>query len=134
MLPFTLTLIPGVPVYEQIVAAVTRAVVSGALQPGDEFPSVRTLSRALRINPNTAQRAIAALTERGLLSVFPGVGTRVAMPAPSARAVATDAIRPTAETLVVEARTRGMTLDDLLAVLHDEWVRLDRPRRKDRHG
>ena len=44
MLPFRIELVPGVPVYEQLVAAVTRAVVSGDLSPGDAFPSVRALS------------------------------------------------------------------------------------------
>ena len=77
MLPFSLALRPGEPVVDQVVYAVTRAVVSGQLRPGDRFPSVRTLSQELKVNPNTAQRIVALLVEAGLLAVEPGVGTVV---------------------------------------------------------
>ena len=77
MLPFSLALRPGEPVVDQVVYAVTRAVVSGQLRPGDRFPSVRTLSQELKVNPNTAQRIVALLVEAGLLAVEPGIGTVV---------------------------------------------------------
>ena len=77
MLPFSLALRPGEPVVDQVVYAVTRAVVSGQLRPGDRFPSVRTLSQELKVNPNTAQRIVALLVEGRLLAVEPGVGTVV---------------------------------------------------------
>ena len=76
-LPFSIPLRSGEPVAEQVIFAVTRAVVSGQLQAGDPFPSVRALSQELKINPNTAHRIIAALTEEGLLTVRPGIGTVV---------------------------------------------------------
>ena len=71
MLPFRVDLVPGVPVYEQLVAAVTRAVMCGVLQTGDTFPSVRALSQALRINPNNAD----AWAFLGQLSAFEGKAT-----------------------------------------------------------
>src|SRR3954465_939280 len=77
MLPFSLALRPGEPVVDQVVYAVTRAVVSGQLRPGDRFPSVRSLSQELKVNPNTAQRIVALLVEAGLLAVEPGIGTVV---------------------------------------------------------
>ena len=134
MLPFRIDLVPGVPVYEQLVAAVTRAVVSGDLQPGDAFPSVRTLSQALRINPNTAQKAVAQLTSLGLLHVHPGIGTRVAMPTPAPRAASTTQLRPHVADLVLEARRRGVSLDVLQALLEAEWQRLDPSSRGARRG
>src|SRR5947199_8382095 len=77
MLPFALTLKPGESPYRQIVYAATKAVVAGELAPGTPFPSVRELSQALKINPNTAQKAVAELVRDGLLEVRPGVGTVV---------------------------------------------------------
>ena len=41
MLPFSIELKSGLPVAEQILFAVKRAVVTGQLRPGDPFPSVR---------------------------------------------------------------------------------------------
>ena len=58
MLPFTVTLRPGRSLHDQIVFAVTKAIVTGQLQAGDRFPAVRVVSQELRINPNTAQKAV----------------------------------------------------------------------------
>ena len=125
MLPFRIELVPGVPVYEQLVAAVTRAVVAGVLRPGDAFPSVRALSQALRINPNTAQKAVAQLTGLGLLQVHPGVGTRVAQPPAAPRQASLAELRGRTADLVLEARRRGLALAELQNLLEDEWRRLE---------
>ena len=45
------------------------------MRPGDPFPSVRALSRELKVNPNTAHKAIAQLVQEGLIEVRVGVGT-----------------------------------------------------------
>jgi GntR family transcriptional regulator len=78
MLPFTVDLRPNEPVVDQVVYAVTRAIVSGQLRPGERFPSVRALSHELSINPNTALRIVAILAERHLLEVRQGASTIVA--------------------------------------------------------
>jgi DNA-binding transcriptional MocR family regulator len=53
-------------------------MVSGQLRPGDPFPSVRALSKELKINPNTAHKIVAHLVNEGLLETRPGIGTVVA--------------------------------------------------------
>src|ERR1035438_5957935 len=78
MLPFRVQFKPGPRSYDQVVYAVKKAIISGALQPGDGFPSVRVMSQELGINPNTAQKVIAALVEERLLIVKPGIGTVLA--------------------------------------------------------
>jgi GntR family transcriptional regulator len=132
MLPFSLTLRPGEPVADQVVYAVTRAVVSGQLRPGDRFPSVRGLSQELKINPNTAQRIVALLAEAGLLAVEPGIGTmvtgqsgRAATPKKADVAALGDHL---AEPLVVEARRVGLGLTDLVDLVRDRWKRLTESR------
>ena len=80
---FSISLRSGVPIYEQVIYAVTRAIVNGEMQPGDPFPSVRALSQELKINPNTSHKIVAALIERGLLAVRPGIGTVVSSSRPS---------------------------------------------------
>jgi GntR family transcriptional regulator len=133
MLPFSLALRPGEPVVDQVVYAVTRAVVSGQLRPGDRFPSVRTLSQELKVNPNTAQRIVALLVEAGLLAVEPGIGTVVASHATSGGTADTAARRSElaalqerlAEPLVVEARRLGLGLGELVDIVRARWKRLD---------
>ncbi|HEU4691417.1 MAG TPA: GntR family transcriptional regulator [Vicinamibacterales bacterium] len=124
-LPFSIALRSGEPVAEQVIFAVTRSVVSGQLQAGDPFPSVRALSQELKINPNTAHRIVAALTEEGLLTVRPGIGTVVNeewhVPTDRREALADDV-----ERLVVEAKRTGMTLQQTLALLREQWARTSR--------
>ena len=124
MLPFTVELKVGTSVYEQLVYAVHRAIVSNQLSPGDRFPSIRTLSQELRINPNTAQKVVTRLVDQGLLAVQPGIGTLVAeLPDPSPRE-RSDLLARQVEQLVVEARRLSLTLGELVRALEHHWQRL----------
>ena len=123
MLPFSISLRAGVPIYEQVVYAVRRAVVTGQLRRGDSFPSVRALSQELRINPNTAHKIVAALTDDGLLGVRPGIGTVVAEGRRTAAGGRRDLLEHEAERLVVEAKRGGVTLQELLAAIRKHWSR-----------
>ena len=124
MLPFTVELKVGTSVYEQLVYAVHRAIVSNQLSPGDRFPSIRTLSQELRINPNTAQKVVTRLVDQGLLAVQPGIGTLVAeLPDPSPRE-RSDLLAHQVEQLVVEARRLSLTLAELVRALEHHWQRL----------
>ena len=121
MLPFSIVLQTGTPIHEQVVYAVRRAVVTGQLRAGDSFPSVRALSMALKINPNTAHRIVSTLTDEGLLLVRPGVGTVVGetrLPGAAARRAT---LGDETERLVVQARRAGISLRDLLAAIKRHW-------------
>jgi GntR family transcriptional regulator len=132
MLPFSIALRRGEPVVDQVVYAVTRAVVSGQLRDGERFPSVRALSQALAVNPNTAQRIVTLLVEAGLLAVEPGIGTVVTTRdlgktagQGAARRTDLEALEERlAEPLVVEARRLGLGLGDLIDLVRDRWKRL----------
>jgi GntR family transcriptional regulator len=125
MIPFRLVFQPGVALSEQIVYAATRAIVSGQLRAGEPFPSVRTLSKELKINPNTAHKVVMQLTAQGLVEVLPGIGTVVAATLPKATAGArAGLVGSEVEGLVVEAKKLGMQLDDVLAAVTRHWQRL----------
>ena len=126
MLPFTVALRSGEPVYEQVIYAVRRAVVTGQLRTGDAFPSVRDLSQALKINPNTAARIVALLVEEGLLVVRPGIGTVVGDPSRGDGVARRAVLEADAERLVVEAKHKGITLADLVAAIRRHWSRTTR--------
>ena len=124
MIPFRLTFRPGVSLYEQVVYASKRAVISGQMRPGDLFPSVRALSKELKINPNTAHKVITQLIAEGLLEVKVGVGTVVAVPGPSSAAERSRLLKSELEELVVEAKKLGMSLEDVLQAIERHWRRL----------
>lgn len=121
LLPFSVTIRPGRPLHDQVVFAVTKAVVTGQLRAGDRFPSVRTLSQELKINPNTAQKVVTTLVERGLLEVRPGIGTTVAAWRPAASAGRRAVLHDHIERLVVDARRLGLDLPDLVDLVRREW-------------
>jgi GntR family transcriptional regulator len=123
VLPFTIALRPGLPIYEQVVYAVTRAIVTDQLRAGDPFPSVRTLSQELRINPNTAHKIVAALIDDGLLVVRPGIGTVVSGNRQTGGAARRTLLEDEAERLVVDARRNGLSLGELLAAVRRHWAR-----------
>ncbi len=124
MLPFTVELGTGSSVYQQLVYAVQKAIVSNELAPGDRFPSVRTLSQELRINPNTAQKVVTRLVDQGLLDVQPGVGTVVArLPEPSPRERSALLVREV-EQLVVEARRLSLTMEQVIEAMQLHWTRM----------
>lgn len=73
-----------VPIYSQIVDQVKQLVAQGALQPGEQLPTVRQLAADLRVNFNTVARAYRMLDEAGVISTQQGRGTYVLEPANAA--------------------------------------------------
>ena len=126
MLPFSVALRLGDPIQEQVVYAVTRAVVSGQLRPGDAFPSVRVLSQELGINPNTAHRIVAVLIADGILVVRPGVGTIVADESRGLRTERRQSVEDDVERIVIESKRAGLSLQELLAAVRRQWGRIVR--------
>mgnify|MGYP000405350772 CR=1 FL=1 len=124
MLPFKTQIQPDKPVYEQVVFAVRKAVVTGQLREGDSFPSVRQLSKELRINPNTAHKIIACLTREGLLQVRPGLGTVVQIPPASTAPDRSALLKKEMEQLVVKAKELSLSLNQLVKALEKQWKNL----------
>ena len=124
MIPFRLTFQPGTSLCDQTVYAVKRAIVAGKLRPGDPFPSVRTLSKELRINPNTAHKVVTQLVREGLLEVLVGQGTVVSTRPTPGVTERSRLLREEMEKLVVEAKKLGMELDDVLSGVERYWRRL----------
>lgn len=129
MLPFSVDIQPGLSLHEQVVFAIKKAIVSGRLRPGDRFPSVRKLSQALKINPNTAHKVVATLVGEELLEVRPGIGTVIgSAPEPSLRA-RRELLGRELERLAVEAKKLSLDLSEVVAALEDHWQQLsgDKP-------
>jgi GntR family transcriptional regulator len=124
MIPFRVEFRPGVPLYDQVIYAAKKAMISGQLRPGDPFPSVRALSKELKINPNTAHKIVTHLVTAGLLETRPGVGTAVAALPKASSAERTHLLGNEIEQLVVEAKKLGIRLEDVLESLSTQWERL----------
>ena len=124
MIPFRVQFRPGISLFEQIVYAAKKAMVSGQLRPGDPFPSVRILSKDLKINPNTAHKIVAHLVAEGLLETRPGIGTVVAPLPDSTKKERTQLLGHEIEELVVEAKRLGIEREEMLNSISTHWQRL----------
>jgi GntR family transcriptional regulator len=124
MIPFRVTFRPGTSLFEEIVYAAKKAMISGRIRPGDPFPSVRALSKELKINPNTAHKVISHLISTGLLEMCPGVGTVVAALPDANAAERTALLGREIEELVVEGKRLQIDLSDMLASISEHWKRL----------
>lgn len=125
VIPFRVQFRPGASLYEQVVYAAKKAIISGSMRPGDPFPSVRLLSRELKINPNTAHKVVMNLVNDGLLETLPGIGTVVAKLPESSKSERTQLLGAEIEQLVVEARRLGISFDEVEASLQAHWKRLN---------
>ncbi|MEM7697868.1 MAG: GntR family transcriptional regulator [Verrucomicrobiota bacterium] len=119
MLPFSVNLRPGTAVSEQLLAAFHRALANGQLRDGDAFPSVRAISRDLKISPTTAHKVVTHLKDRGFLVSLPGIGMQVVAPdlAPAAERLAL--LEPAAADLLRRAEELSLSATDLATLLEN---------------
>jgi GntR family transcriptional regulator len=117
---FRLDLHSGVPVYRQIMDQVTGGIAAGALQRGDQLPTVRQLAVDLSVNPNTVIRAYRELEIRGVLETHQGTGTFIG----HQKVQRDDAERRRRLNQIVgefaaRAGSAGFTVEDLIEQLQD---------------
>ena len=65
----------GIPIYIQIMDQVKHLLATGALQPGQQLPTIRELAVNLTINLHTVAHAYAELEREGFLTIQRGRGT-----------------------------------------------------------
>jgi len=126
MTPFRLNPNSGQSIFDQVVFAATKAILGGALKPGEPFPSVRTLAADLKIHPNTAHKAIQHLIQERWLISSPGKGTTVAAPPKARSGDRQKLLSQEIEQLVVEARRVGASLDEVQESIEAHWKSLEK--------
>lgn len=125
MLPFPVQILPGQPIYDQLVRAVKRALASGHLRPGDRFPAIRTISTELGINPNTVQKAATILINLGILEVRTGQGSFIAEPDHTTDLeIRGKALEPLVDHLLIDAARLGIEQSDLFFLIDQQARKL----------
>ena len=123
---FKLTIRPGGSIFDQLVFAAKKAFISGELQPGQPFPSVRLLATRFKIHPNTAHKVVQHLIQERWLEVRPGIGTVVA-PIPEPRAgERQNLLQREVEQLAVEAKRVGLEIEDVIEAIQEHWAKLEK--------
>ena len=66
------------PIYEQVAEQIKSEILNGKLKGGQMLPSVRTLSKELRISALTVKKAYDAMEREGFIITVHGKGSFVA--------------------------------------------------------
>ena len=77
MMNFKLDPKSGIPFYKQVSDQIRYGIATGALQVGEQLPTVRALAVELSVNPNTISKAYRELEIRNVLVSQHGTGTFV---------------------------------------------------------
>lgn len=104
---------PGAPapLYEQVAAALRRAIAEGEARPGERMPLAKDLATVLGVNTNTVLRALRMLRGEGLLEFRRGRGVTVAGTPERGAVVAK------VQELVRFAASQGYERDELIAMI-----------------
>jgi DNA-binding transcriptional regulator YhcF (GntR family) len=111
----------GRALFLQIAESVEDAIIDGSLAEEAQAPSTNELAAFYRINPATAAKGIAMLTDKGVLYKRRGIGMFVA---PGARERLVGERRAAfadrfVDPLLAEARKLGLGPDDLALLIRD---------------
>ena len=109
------------PLFEQIAEQIEDSILDGSLAEEAQAPSTNELAGFYRINPATAAKGVAMLTDKGVLYKRRGIGMFVASGARDLvlgerRAAFADRYL---DPLLSEARTLGLGADDLAVLLRE---------------
>ncbi|WP_033105499.1 GntR family transcriptional regulator [Microbacterium profundi] len=111
----------GKALFLQIAEQIEDSILDGSLEEESKAPSTNELAAFYRINPATAAKGVAMLTEKGVLykrrgiGMFVQTGARELLLGERRSAFADRYIDP----LLAEARTLGLGADDLAALLRE---------------
>jgi GntR family transcriptional regulator len=109
----------GRPLFLQIAESIEDSIIDGTLSEQDQAPSTNELAAFHRINPATAAKGIAMLTDKGVLVKRRGIGMFVA---DGARELLLTERRSAfadryLDPLLAEAQKLGLGPDDLARLL-----------------
>ena len=110
----------AVPIWKQIEDEIRRLIALGTFGSGQPVPSVRDLSKDLRVNPATVAKAYQRLTDAGLLEVRRGEGTFVThSPARIKKSDRREALESAALRYASMAVTMGASIDEALVEVRE---------------
>lgn len=114
----------GAPIFHQLADQICSDILRGGHAEGDKVPSINELAVFYRINPATANRAVAQLVDKGVLvkqrgiGMFVAVGARHVIAAERRAELVDKHIAP----LVSEATALGLDIESLIQLIREEFA------------
>lgn len=103
-----------IPIYEQIADQIKKQIIQGTLEENTVLPSVRVLSKELKVSALTVKKAYDALEQEGFTTTIHGKGTYVLATNTSLlEEEQRKEIEASLEKIIAKGRQCGLTNDDL---------------------
>lgn len=107
-----------VPIYEQLMDQIKNEIIEGKLTAGEALPSVRALSKELKISALTVKKAYDRLDEDGFIVTVHGKGSFVAE---TDKSLALEACQKAVEDdfakVILKAQNFGLTNEEILDIV-----------------
>lgn len=104
-------------IHNQICAKILADIAASRLRAGDKMASVRELAAEAGVNPNTMQKALLSLEERGYLKSERTQGRYVTSDEGLIGELKDELLRDIAETTRIKLREMGLTKADFIKYL-----------------
>jgi GntR family transcriptional regulator len=106
------------PMYKQVTDQIKDAIAGGLLKPEEKLPSIREMSKELKISMITIKRAYADLENEGYILTRSGMGSYVAnIDKQSLRQEKLIEIRKDIANILQTAQKFGITTEEVIAIL-----------------
>lgn len=105
------------PLFEQLVASIRNAILSGSVVSGERLPTARDLAQSLDINVHTVLRAYQVLRDEGFIELRRGRGAVVTERTRDYEQLMADISR-----LVSEAKRLELTPSALSDLIREAWT------------
>ncbi len=114
--------VSGIPIYVQIKQQIVSAILSGELNDDDMLPSLRQVSKELKISVLTTTRAYTELEQEGFIMTVQGKGCFV-VPKGSEKIISklTSKTKEAIDDAIALAKRAGLQKQDVLEILERQW-------------
>ena len=113
----------GVPLYVQLIEQIKHAVETGAIEAGEQLPTIRKMAEDLVMNPNTVARAYRELEREGIIDLKHGSGAYIADALPSRSKIIRKA-QAVVQAAVGRLVESGLKEDEIRRLVESELARL----------
>lgn len=105
------------PIYDQIAGQIKAKIMDGTAKEGEPLPSVRSLSKELKISALTVKKAYDALEHEGFVTTVHGKGSFIAGTSQELRLEEQrKEVEADLEQVILKGRRCGMTDEELAAL------------------
>ena len=111
----------NLPIYIQIMNLIKSSIASGEIRGGDKLPSVRELSKKLKVNPNTIQRSYQELERENIVFTQRGMGTVVTEDQQMIKDLRSNMAKDVVHGFLMKMKKLGFDSNEIMDIV-SEWI------------